>query len=207
MEFSGNFLALSLKWCWRKKKHIYFCFVQRKLNLCFGKFALQVPLVAEKKIIKIGTIFTSTTTSKELVLKHTPPPYLYTFLMASFLFRMWGIGTDESEQLQTLAKGCHLMKSEKILSLLRFLAEIDKHFSVCHRKVTNKASSYLKEKISARMTLGALQDYGLNTVDLMRVLGIFNDSLNYSCRNEILSWRLCCESQNGVKDVCLALLG
>lgn len=166
-----------------------------------------MPLVAEKKIIKIGTIFTITTTSKELVLKHTAPPYLYTFLMASFLFRMWGIGTDESEQLQTLAKGRHLMKLEKILSLLRFLAEIDKHFSVCHRKVTNKASSYLKEKISARMTLGALQDYGLNTVDLMRVLGIFNDSLNCSCRNEILSWRLCCESQNGVKNVCLALLG
>lgn len=79
------------------------------------------------------------------------------------------------------------MKLEQVLSLLKFLAEIDKRFSVCHRKVTNKASSYLKEKISARMTLGALQDYGLNTVDLIRLLGIFNDTLNYFCRNEILS--------------------
>lgn len=79
------------------------------------------------------------------------------------------------------------MKLEKILSRLKFLAEIDKRFSVCLRKVTNKASSYVKEKISARMTLWALQDYGLNTVDVIRVLGIFNDTLNYFCRNEILS--------------------
>ena len=84
MEFSDNFLALRLKWCWGEKKNTYLCFVQRKLNLCFGKFALHVPLVAEIKIIKIGTIFTITTTPKELVVKHTPLPYLYTFLMASF---------------------------------------------------------------------------------------------------------------------------
>lgn len=84
MEFSDNFLALRLKWYWEKKKNTCLCFVQRKLNLCFGKLALHVPLVAKIKKIKIGTIFTITTTPKELVLKHTPPPYLYTFLMASF---------------------------------------------------------------------------------------------------------------------------